>query len=111
VPVHPIDNIGNDVSPDVIERLKANSFFFPNTADIEFALQGHNLSVKWTTPVQSFGSGVAVAPKTRGGQRSELNPLPGRTWAGFKKYVNTLDRKRYFSRSGGQRMAVAYELL
>ena len=98
VPVQSIDNIGNALLPYVIERLKANGMFLPDTADIEFDLQNHNLSVKWTTPVQSFGAGVAVAPKTRAGQRSELKTLSVRSWEGFKKYVNNLDRKRYIFR-------------
>ncbi|MGH6849656.1 MAG: hypothetical protein ACREDD_04270, partial [Methylocella sp.] len=100
VPVRPIDNFGNYVPPAAIEQLKSNNFLFPETADIDFDfdVQGQNLSVNWKTPVGSFGGGTAIAPKTRAGQRSELQPLGIRTWDAFKKQVNKLDPKRYIFR-------------
>ena len=96
--VQPIDNIGNNVHPEVMKNLAVSGFNFPATADIEFELKGQTLSVNWVTPVGSSGGGTAIAPKTRGGEPSELSPLPVKTWEQFKKYVKALDRKRYIFR-------------
>jgi hypothetical protein len=96
LPVQLIDNLGNFLLPDTIEHLKANGALLPNTVDVEIYLQGDNLSVKWTTPIQTSGS--AMATKTRGSQQSDLKPLPVKKWEGFKKYVNSLDRKKYIFR-------------
>jgi len=98
VPVQLMDKRGSFLLPDTIERLKANGAVLPLTADIEFDLKGNDLSVKWTTEIQTSGSAFATASKTRGGQLSDLKPLPIRTWAGFKKYVNALSHQKYIFR-------------
>ena len=43
-------------------------------------------------------NGLRAWPKTRGGQQSELNPIPIKLWEDFKQYVNKLDHKRYIFR-------------
>ena len=99
VPVTPIYANGNVVPPDVIEQLRTSGeLLFPTTADIEFDLKGENLELSWRTPVGSFGKGSAVAPKTRGGTPSEIEPHQINKWDKFKTYVNRLERKRYVFR-------------
>jgi hypothetical protein len=70
----------------------------PNTVDIEVDLKGDNLSIKWTTPIQTSGGIVVEATKTHGGRRSDLKPPPIKTWGAFKNYVNNIERKRYIFR-------------
>lgn len=73
VPVQPIDTNGTFIQRDVIEQLKSTKgLLFPETVDIEFALEGQNLSIKWNTSVASGGRGIAIAPKTRGGLVDEI---------------------------------------
>ncbi len=96
VPVTPIYANGNVVPPDVIDGLRTSGrVLFPDTADIEVDLKGENLDLSWQTPVGSFGKGSAVAPKTRGGAPSELEPHRINKWDGFKNHVNKLERRRY----------------
>ena len=94
----PLDGAGNALPPSTIQQLAANGFHFPATVNAEIELQGTDLSVKWNTPVGTAGGGTAISPKTRGGDKSELEPLPVNTWNGFKKYVHGLERKRFIFR-------------
>jgi hypothetical protein len=99
VPVTPLYTNGNVVPPEAIEQLKVSgNLLFPATADLNLELTGDNLELTWQTPVGSFGKSSAVAPKTRGGTPSELEPHQINTWERFKSYVNKLDRKRYIFR-------------
>ncbi len=99
VPVTPLYGNGNVVPRHVIEQLKASQkLLFPDTADLEVELNGENLELSWQTPVGSFGKGCASAPKTRGGEPSELEPHRISTWEQFKSYVNKLEKKRYIFR-------------
>lgn len=98
VPVQPMDSRGIFLTPDTIERLKANGTTIPLSADIEVDLKDGGLSIKWETPIQTSGNAIATAPKTREGRLSDLKPLPVKTWGQFKEYVNVLPRNRYIFR-------------
>jgi FRG domain len=99
VPVVPIDNRGNVVPSEVIERLRiAEGIMFPATADVEIDLKGESLEVRWRTPIGTFGSGIACASKTRANLRSELEPSRISSWDKFKGYVNRLERNRFVFR-------------
>jgi FRG domain len=103
---HKLDNLKNTpmnaagylLPESTIQQLAVNGFYFPATINVEVELQGTSLSVKWNTPVGTAGGGTAITPKTRGGDKSELEPLPVNTWSSFKKYVNGLERKRFIFR-------------
>jgi hypothetical protein len=99
VPVQAIDNLGNFLSLDVIQKLRdTKGLLTPNTVNIDLALNDDGLSATWISSIGSSGRGIAVAPKTRGGLPSELHPIAIRTWDGFKKHVNALERRRYIYR-------------
>jgi hypothetical protein len=94
----PMDTLGNPFPQPRLDQMAANGFVFPATANVEADLQGTDLLVKWVTPVGSTGGGTAVTPKTRGGDKSDLRPLPVETWDQFKELVNGLERKRFIFR-------------
>jgi hypothetical protein len=71
---------------------------FPQTVDVDIALDGTNLSVKWKTSIGTVGQCSAIAPKTRAGEKSALKPLSGKTWGDFKTFVNALERERFIFR-------------
>jgi hypothetical protein len=99
VPVQAIDNLGNFLSLDVIQKFRdTKGLLTPTTVNIDLAVNDDGLSATWVSSVGSSGRGIAVAPKTRGGLPSELHPIPIRTWDGFKKHVNALERRRYIYR-------------
>jgi hypothetical protein len=99
VSVQPLDNSGNPISPDIIEQIRqTNSLLFPVTVDIDLAMNAAGLSVKWISSINSSGESIAIAPKTRGGLPSALQPIAIKTWEGFKKHVNALERRRYIYR-------------
>ncbi len=93
-----MDPAGSILPQSALQQLATNGFNFPPTVNAEIELQGTALSVKWTTPVGTAGGGTAVAPKTRGGDKSDLNPLPIKTWNQFKTFVKQLERKRFVFR-------------
>jgi hypothetical protein len=103
-------NNGNFLTLDEMQRVRATEgFVFPEKVDIELALVRDELSINWTS---SVATGTAIAPRTKGGLPSELKPLPIRSWGGFKKYVNSLERKRYvFRGQENSEMAAPFELL
>jgi FRG domain len=93
-----LDSAGSILPQSVLQQLAANDFVFPQTVNAEIELQGTDLSVKCTTPVGTAGGGTPVASKTRGGDKSNINPLPIKTWNQFKTFVNRLERKRFVFR-------------
>ena len=89
---HKLDNLPNvQLNPPGVLATKGSSF--PPTVNVEIELQGKNLSVKWFTPVGT--AGTAITPKTRAEEKSELEPIPIKTWKRFKQYVNVLPPKRF----------------
>jgi hypothetical protein len=98
LPVMALDNNGDFLSPDAIQRLTTNNILMPATADIDLQLTGSELSIRWTSSIGTSGSGVAIASKTRGGSPSDLTPTPVKGWEGFKRTVNDLGQKRYIFR-------------
>lgn len=97
VPVQPIDNLGNFLSLDALQKSQnAHGILMPSTVDIDLALDAGGLSARWTSSIGTSGSGIATAPKTRGGLPSELHPTGIKTWERFKKHVNALElREKY----------------
>jgi hypothetical protein len=99
VPVQAIDNLGNFLSLETIRDFQTTQgIVMPTTVDIDLARDTDSLSAIWTSSIGTSGRGIATAPKTRGGLPSELHPLGIRTWEGFKKHVNALERRRYIYR-------------
>ena len=99
IPVQAMFWDGTDIAESEIKKLQAeHGILFPRTVDIDFALVSDELTIKWVTPIGTTGGGVATASARRGGTPSELTPLPIRTWEGFNKHVNSLERKRYVYR-------------
>lgn len=96
--VWPMDDFGNLILPDEMAKAQTTGLLFPEFVDVGFDLKGSALSVKWTTSIQSYGGSVATLAKTRGGQRSELKPLPIKSWAAFKRYVGKLAQKHFIFR-------------
>lgn len=98
VPVSALDRLGNPLSEELRRQIHSSGGTMPETVDIDLALAGDKLSMQWSTPIGTFGSAVASAPKTRGGSPSDLTPTPVRGWRGFKERVNSLEQKRYIFR-------------
>jgi len=98
LPNVPMNAAGYFLLENVLQQLAAKGFGIAATVNVEVALQGKNLSVTWSTPVGTAGGGTVITPKTRGGEKSELKPLPIKTWNGFKKYVTGLAPKRFIFR-------------
>jgi hypothetical protein len=97
-PVRPFDKLGNLIPTSAIEQLKMKGLSFPDSVAIDFNLREGQLSVEWKTSIGTFGGRKATAPKTRGGEPSEIVPLPIRTWDDFKHYVTSLEPQRYIFR-------------
>ncbi len=96
--VIPMDMRGTFLNPEQLAAMQPAGTAYPATADVSFSLQGSTLSVQWTTPVGSFGGASAIAPKTRAGEKSEIEPRSLPNWNAFKTYVNGLERRRYVFR-------------
>lgn len=97
--VMPIDEIGNPLSRETLDLLKGQGIFMPATIDLDMQLNASGLSIQWRSSIGTAGGAIATAPKTRGGQPSELKPTPlRRGWESFKQTVNALDQKRFIFR-------------
>jgi hypothetical protein len=99
VRVTALDGYGNIMSQDSLQNLqKTIGLVMPSTVDLDLQLKGGSLSIGWKSSIGTFGTGVAVATKTRGGLPSDLRPTAIRGWEGFKRTVNSLEQKRYIYR-------------
>jgi hypothetical protein len=97
LPIVPMNSDGDPLSADEVQRLaQQRNLTFPRTVDVDFSLEGTNLSVRW---INTFGGGATTPPKTRAGEKSDLIPLSSvNAWDDFKRFVNALDRKRFVFR-------------
>src|SRR5262249_10869344 len=98
LPVIAIDNLGNVLSIENINRLKLNNIFLPATVDIDLCLNEYALSIQWSSSIGTSAGAIATATKTRGGLPSELVPTRVQGWEGFKRKVNAIEQKRYIFR-------------
>jgi hypothetical protein len=98
LPVTHIDNLGNPLSLDIINQLKATNISLPATVDISLHLNENELAIQWLSSIGTSGGGIATASKSRGGLPSDLAATPAKGWDGFKCSVNTLPQKRYIFR-------------
>jgi FRG domain len=96
--IRAFDKMGNLMDKTAIDRFKSNGFNYPDKANIDFELKGEELSIEWITSIATSGKVSAIAPKTKGGQPSEITPLPIHTWEEFKRHVNSLEPRRYIFR-------------
>ena len=76
---------------------------FPEIADVTLSSADHTLTVGWRTDIGTVGH--AVIQRSRAGEKSEYQPLPGvSTWKEFKTFVTELDFRRFIFRGQQQRL-------
>ena len=97
VPVFPIDNDGNFMSPTDLATKFPNGVM-PTSVNIELKLKNNKLSATWKTDISTWGAVTADLPKTRAGNESDLKSLNIKSWDQFKKFVKALESGRYVFR-------------
>lgn len=99
LPVTILSSSGDAVPIDYLARLQnERQITYPATIDLSVNMNGKTLEVSWVSPTGNSCTGVATMPKTRDGQKSQLKTKNLKTWNGFKKVVNNLERKRFIYR-------------
>ncbi len=97
-PIHP--HTGDPATWNQIAQLFPENTNFPTRADVTLDWADEALRATWTTDIGT--SGTSEMPKTKAGEPTEYQPLPGVTnWQQFKEYVNSLEHRRNIFR--GQR--------
>jgi hypothetical protein len=70
---------------------------FPGTADVEVALHGDQLNVKWKTNIGTEGN--ATLPRSEASKDSTYAPLADvKTWDQFKNFIGGLNHRQYIFR-------------
>ena len=98
VPIIPIDDMGNSVSPDVLRRLQEADMIMPDTVDIYIDLSNDILSVRWVPSIGTSGNAIARPSKNRQNMPSDLKSTKIKGWDEFKTKANSLETKRYIYR-------------
>ena len=93
-----VNHHGVELSPETIAQFEKAGGRIPQTADIDISLSGSDLTFQWSTSIGTSGTGSSTMSKSKAGQRSDLQPLPIKTWTRFKAHANSLDPRRFIFR-------------
>jgi hypothetical protein len=95
LPLNP--HTGEPTSWKEIGGLYTSNVVSPNSADVTLQSADDTLNISWTTNIGT--SGYAEIKRTKADALTEYQPIKEVTsWEEFKKYVNSLDYRRYIFR-------------